>query len=162
MFVRWMRRRRYRRGRRTEGVAFDHFGRGRRQVCYNSEPTGEWRRHAMVLESVRTPAGPRQRYVCYLGAILEGAERDRPAARDFWRSAEWNLRRARIDGTDLAGLVASLRSAVPRPDEDSEPPWDGRWRWRSCRILGVRDGLAVVAYGDAPADDGDDDRSPPP
>ena len=93
-------------------------------------------RVAHVVESVRTPAGPRHRQVCYVasyrnlddgnpqpkdidGAIIMvgrevyGSERYR--AGRFWETATRNLDRAGIAGDDRARIEAALERVVPRP-----------------------------------------------
>jgi hypothetical protein len=130
MFIRWRRYRRTLRGRERGPIYYtcDRMGRKWRHWDYPSTPTDEWVRRAEVVASVRTAAGPRQRCVCYLGAIGEGDERHEGSARRFWRDAAGRLRQARIEGADLAGVVAKLEAAIPPPD-DFEPGWDEHWRW---------------------------------
>jgi hypothetical protein len=128
MFVRWQRRRRSRRGKDFT-VRRETWG-GKDIACrtYESVPLDEWTRCAGLLNSVRTPAGPRQEYVCYLGAVPEGGEGDILDRRRFWRAAERGLRNAGVSGADLAEVVAALEAVVPRPDGWA-PPWDEHWEW---------------------------------
>jgi hypothetical protein len=79
MFVRWMMRERYRRVERTKQVSCkpDHlFPNGRcLEVTSQIETTGRTR-YASLVESVRTPAGPRHKFITHLASIPEGRERD--------------------------------------------------------------------------------------
>jgi hypothetical protein len=94
---------------------------------------------AYVVESYRTPAGPRLRYVCYLGSIAHpkdggwrppydgfvsfeliepfiGGESCRHS--QFWATALDNLDRVGIVGEDREKIIASLERVVPRPSEE--------------------------------------------
>jgi hypothetical protein len=120
MFVRWQRR-------QSRKFRYKYEAGHRERV-----PIDEWSRLAYLVASVRTPAGPRQRNICYLASIREGREHDWEARHDFWRKAECNVRELRVEGADLAGVVAKLNTAVPMPD-DFEPGWDEHWRWPDPR-----------------------------
>jgi hypothetical protein len=78
-------------------------------------------RSAVLLHSERTPAGPRHRHVCYLGSIREGFEHDPVHGADFWGAVKRRLRKARIEGEDLARVVAKLEETVPRPCRHLSP-----------------------------------------
>jgi hypothetical protein len=110
----------------------------------------EWSRSAVLAECVRTGSGPRYEHIAYLGSIREGAEGDDDAAARFWGSAEYHLRAAKIEGNDLAKVVAVLEKVVPRPGGGTHP-WDEDWRWRSYQIH-RRGDFEVITYGD-PAED---------
>jgi hypothetical protein len=73
----------------------------------------EGARSAVLVESVRTADGPRQRYLCYLGSITAGRERSRANAVKFWESADRGL--AGIPEAERARVAAELAKAVPRP-----------------------------------------------
>jgi hypothetical protein len=132
MFVRWMRRRRYKRVRRTEQVSCDPcdwYPNGRRLEVTSEFETIGWTRYASLVESVRTQAGPRHKFITHLASIPEGRERDEdpddgPRRRFWWRAAR-RLRDARIGRADLAKVVAALEAVVPLPD-DWRPEWDRR------------------------------------
>jgi hypothetical protein len=117
MFIRWERRQRYVRGNRT-------------RHGYESVPIDKWTRCAVLLESVRTPAGPRQQYVCYLGSVKEGSEGGDLDRWRFWMAAVRNLRKVGVSGRDLVRVVAALDAVVPRPDGWGESDWDERGEWR--------------------------------
>jgi hypothetical protein len=91
------------------------------------------RRLAYVVESVRTPAGPRHRHVCYVASFIDlGDPKDyRDTAEgvtmethgtyaqrcvEFWATALPALDRAGITGADRAKLEADLKRVVDRPD----------------------------------------------
>jgi hypothetical protein len=98
-------------------------------IRWTSKPTGAYLATALLVESVRTPAGPRQRLICYLGTIEEGTT-SCSARHRFWLSADGNLAKAGVVGDDLARVVATLEAAVPRPDRarlDRE--------WALCREM---------------------------
>jgi hypothetical protein len=127
MFPRWQRRQRYKRGAFRWNVA-RHLGRRSEHGSFESVPVDKWVRLAYLVESVRTPAGPRQRNICYLGSVREGHEQSDYCRGSFWRVAAKNLRKAKVAGADLAGVVAKLEAVVPMPD-GFEPGWDEHWRW---------------------------------
>jgi hypothetical protein len=98
---------------------------------------------ASLVASVRTPDGPRHKYICYLGSITrpddnmwggrpgEGRQGEEVAdlierhswygeeerQRYFWKTALRNLKAAGIAGADLEKIVARLEQAVPRPPD---------------------------------------------
>jgi hypothetical protein len=91
----------------------------------------------VLVESVRTATGPRQKYIGYLGSIPSDAENDADAVVEFWVSAESNLRAAGVSGADLARVVAALERVVPRPadlptKEDRKDRKDQKDRWRDA------------------------------
>src|SRR5262245_58373050 len=133
MFVRWQRRRRYRRGKDFT-VHRETWG-GKELACrtYESVPLDEGVRYAALLQPVRTPARPGPEYFCSLGASREGEEGYPWARRRFWQAAERSLRNAGVSGADLAEVVAALEAVVPRPGS-WEPEWDEHWEWREHRV----------------------------
>jgi hypothetical protein len=80
-------------------------------------------KRAVLVESVRTERGPRSQHLCYLGSVCEWfdpQQGDRVRALDdpgqFWAVAERNLDKAGIAGAERERIIATLESAVPRPD----------------------------------------------
>jgi hypothetical protein len=67
---------------------------------------------AVLLKSVRTAAGPRQRHICYLGSIREGHEGQIGHRIGFWEAAHKGLDGAGIEGDERARIVAALESVV--------------------------------------------------
>jgi hypothetical protein len=70
-----------------------------------------YRLSAVLVRSVRTPAGPRQRHVAYLGSFDE----DEGDAAGFWASAGRALDRLGLAGQERARIEAALEAKVPRP-----------------------------------------------
>jgi hypothetical protein len=101
MFVRWKRR------QRTRTTSYGHWG------------TGEWVKSAVLVRSVRTDQGPRQRIVAYLGSIGEGKERYHWHQVGFWEAVDPRLDAAQLDAADRSRIELSLASVVSRPTEDS-------------------------------------------
>src|SRR4051812_36755578 len=100
MFVRWKRRPMTRTRLRYERIPDDERtpdGPPYRAVR-RSEPTGKWAKSAVLVESVRTAAGPRHRHICYLGSIWEGCE-----GRHWHRAHFWGTADANLDGAGIAG-----------------------------------------------------------
>jgi hypothetical protein len=71
----------------------------------------------VLVESVRTEAGPRHKHICYLGTVREGKEQYVGHQIGFWRSVDRNLDRAGISEADRARIFAKLEAVVPRPTE---------------------------------------------
>jgi hypothetical protein len=116
MFVRWKRRERT----RTRGGY--------------KRSTGEWVKSAVLIQSVRTEAGPRHKHICYLSSIWEGHEKQHWHRVGFWETAERNLDRAGISKKDRVRIVAALQSIVSKPDKKSlasEATW---WHSRKKRL----------------------------
>jgi hypothetical protein len=97
MFVRWKRR------ERTRMNGWERQG------------TGKWVKTAVLIESVRTEKGPRQKHVCYLGTIREGFESSHYHCKDFWAAATKGLDAAGIKGRVRRDLEATLKSVVTKP-----------------------------------------------
>ena len=98
MFVRWKRKRlstRKRWGREEHSLA------------------------AVLVESQRTDAGPRQRFVKHLGAIPESKLVHHYWLADFWRDVARALDSLGVDGAARASLEAQVSRRVPRPTEES-------------------------------------------
>jgi hypothetical protein len=95
MFVRWKRRPRTKR----------------------KQLTGEWVKWAVLVQSVNTESGPRQKYIGYLGSIFEGHEQELGHQIGFWEPTERHLDRLGLSREDRARIVASLQSVVPKPDK---------------------------------------------
>jgi hypothetical protein len=90
-------------------------------VWWWSEPTDDWLKAAFLVESVRKPEGPRQRYICKLGEFLEGHEGDPDEQNAFWWSAD-PLVKSRVSAADWEGIVRALESVIPRPTGPLRPP----------------------------------------
>jgi hypothetical protein len=92
---------------------------------------------AVVVASARTPKGPRQRHLCYLGSVREsdwGAVRGHYACR-FWADVLANLTAAGIAGADRERIEGGLEVAVPRPtDED----WVAELEWTRRHLAQAR------------------------
>jgi hypothetical protein len=89
-----------------------------------------WIKRAVLVESIRTSAGPRHKYICYLGSINEGDE-DSPAARlRFWYVAERNLDKAKIAGEKRRTIETALAAVVARPLDASLDEMKRRMRER--------------------------------
>jgi hypothetical protein len=105
MFVRW---------KRYKG-AYSWQSAERRYDYYRA-------RSAVVVQSVRTAAGPRLKHICYLGSISEGHEHDALQREWFWGGVERNLDKAGIAGATRERIVARLEAIVPRPEPEPERP----------------------------------------
>jgi hypothetical protein len=77
---------------------------------------------AVVVRSVRTAAGPRQRHVCFLGSVRRSGDYSHPHR--FWAEAMAKLDAAGIRDGDRERIEADLERVVPRPAEPDErsPP----------------------------------------
>jgi hypothetical protein len=76
-----------------------------------------WLKTASLLKSVRTPVGPRQKHIRYLGSIRENWI-DRPSKRmDFWMSVESKLKAARIVGKQRQTIETALNAVVAKPTQ---------------------------------------------
>jgi hypothetical protein len=76
---------------------------------------------AVVVASARTAAGPRQRYLCYVGSVRQsewGSLRGHYACL-FWAPALAALDRAGIRGADRERIEAELERAVARPADEA-------------------------------------------
>jgi hypothetical protein len=102
MFVRWKRR------QRTRTTMYGQWG------------TGEWVKSAVLVQSVRTEAGPRHKHVCYLGSIREAHQEAHYVRVGFWESVVKNLDRVEITGADRKRIEATLEAVVPKPSKASE------------------------------------------
>jgi hypothetical protein len=79
----------------------------------------------VLVESVRTPVGPRHKHICYLGSICELRETESVASppfdvwdrADFWGTAQRALDKIGIDWADRERIEASLQAVVPRPSK---------------------------------------------
>jgi hypothetical protein len=84
---------------------------------------GGWIKSAVLVESVRTDRGPRQRHVAYLGTIREGCEGMYRNRVDFWRKVDYQLDQVGpviLPRAERARIVAVLAAVVPRPDGVSQ------------------------------------------
>jgi hypothetical protein len=123
MFVRWKRRERTERGKLIEKKSVGKksaTNNHRYSRRYESLRTGDWVKSAVVVESVRTPAGPRLKHVCYLGSIREAKIDDYYHQRDFWTSVKRNLDAARIVGKERRTIETALSAVVAKPDKKAE------------------------------------------
>jgi hypothetical protein len=73
-------------------------------------------RYAVLVESVRTPAGPRQRYVRHVSSIREKHLDAEAHRRYFWECADANLVDAGLSDEERAAAIATMEAVVPRPD----------------------------------------------
>jgi hypothetical protein len=76
---------------------------------------GFWVRTALLIQSIRTPEGPRHQYLGSLGMIREGREQDWPEQWEFWEKTERGLDKAKVDGAERRKIEAKLAEVVPRP-----------------------------------------------
>jgi hypothetical protein len=74
-------------------------------------------RTAALVNSVRTPAGPRHKHVCYLGTIWTARGPSCLARARFREEAARRLDAAGIEGADRERVEAALEAAVPLPTE---------------------------------------------
>jgi hypothetical protein len=109
MFVRWKRWERRERGRKRL------IGEGRYGFVwsYGSKPTGVVIRTALLIESERTPDGPRHCYWATLGKFEEGTEHDPEVQRRFWEATERGLDRAKVEGAQRQKILETLAKVVP-------------------------------------------------
>jgi hypothetical protein len=118
MYVRWRRRQHSERGRYRLGPKRRAMSDGSLRypvVGFVSEPKDEWTLSAVLVESVRTPAGPRQKVICYLGSIVERREGHHGRRASFWATADPRLEEAGVAGEGRTRIVAALEARVPRP-----------------------------------------------
>ena len=73
---------------------------------------------AVLVESQRTDAGPRQRFVKHLGAIPESKLAHHYWLADFWRDVTRALDNLGVDGAARASLEAQVSRRVPRLTEE--------------------------------------------
>jgi hypothetical protein len=136
MFVRWKRRQRTRTG----------WVKRKGKYVKAREGTGEWVKSAVLVESVRTESGPRHKHVCYLGTIRERSADAYPARVHFWKSADRNLDRAGLAGSERERIVLVLESVVPKPDEASREAWRARSEQRLAEIELARIERRLVSF----------------
>jgi hypothetical protein len=116
MFVRWKKRaithRVYTYQKRPSPWGVD----GALTFASHHDETIGWIRTTYLIQAIRTPAGPRQEYLCKLGAIETDAQGSpTPEARaEFWEEADRQLE-GRGDTADRERIVAALAAVVPRP-----------------------------------------------
>jgi hypothetical protein len=115
-----------------------------------SEPTGQWIKTAHLIEAIRTPDGPRQRYVGRLGSFREGTEGDPEVQAEFWDKAKRELIWIRVKDRDAICLedcnriLASLQEVIPSPgpipvnEEDWEAEADDQQQRRRMMIVDMR------------------------
>ena len=73
---------------------------------------------AVLVESQRTEAGPRQRFIKHLGAIPESKLVHHYWLADFWRDVTRALDSISIDAEARAALEAQVARRVPRTSEE--------------------------------------------
>jgi hypothetical protein len=79
--------------------------------------------YANLVESVRGEHGPRQRHICYLGAVPTDQERityHRWGAHKFWHGVKRRLDGAGLDDDDRRRIESELEKVVPNPDAKSK------------------------------------------
>jgi hypothetical protein len=88
----------------------------------DDEPTGKyvehWVKSAVLLESFRTPSGPRHKHVCYLGSIQEDRIQSDWERKHFWEAVAQNLRKAVADVDEQVRIVEAMEAVVPLPDAE--------------------------------------------
>jgi hypothetical protein len=84
---------------------------------YESNGTGEFVKSAVLVKTVRTPAGPRHKHICYIGTIREAEINHYGHRVEFWISVEKNLDAAGIVGEERQTIEAALSAVVEKPDE---------------------------------------------
>jgi hypothetical protein len=112
----------------------NHFGRISRHRQFERVLVDQWVRSAVLVESVRTEAGPRHKHICYLGAIREGCEGYDGHRANFWLSAGRNLARAGVPDADRARIVAALEAVVLMPADRAYGASDGNGYRRRIRV----------------------------
>jgi hypothetical protein len=73
---------------------------------------------AALVKSVRTPMGPRHKYICFLGSATEDLKGYAWGKEWFWETALRKLDQAGITGADREKITAALEKVVPRPEPD--------------------------------------------
>jgi hypothetical protein len=74
-----------------------------------------WALDAVLVKSVRTPAGPRLKHIAYLGTIKWGRFH-RPFNRGpFWESVNKNLAKIEMTSKERRTIVRELVKTVPKP-----------------------------------------------
>jgi hypothetical protein len=101
-------------------------------VGFESEPVDEWTRSAVLVESVRTAAGPRQKVLGYLGSIEEQYLGQVGHRVGFWASAEARLDELGPTAEERARIVAALEAVVPRPTDEERAAQEERWAAREA------------------------------
>jgi hypothetical protein len=91
----------------------------RRELTEGSRGKGDRLKTAALVEFVRTDAGPRHTYICYLGSIRDAQQRTHDDRLQFWTSVENNLRNAGIKGKERRVIEKMLQIAVPKPTKAS-------------------------------------------
>ncbi len=91
----------------------------------------------MLVESVRTEKGPRQKHVCYLGTIREGHESSHYHCVDFWAAATKGLDAAGIKGKVRSELEATLKSVVTKPGRSTRAAASKRMAELTKKIKGA-------------------------
>jgi hypothetical protein len=91
----------------------------RRERTRQRKGTGEWVKQAVLVQSVRTQDGPRQKYVTYLGSVREGHEDLHWNRLAFWTAVGRNLDRVGVAGALRKRIVTELESVVKKPDAAS-------------------------------------------
>jgi hypothetical protein len=88
----------------------------------DDEPTGKyvehWVKSAVLLESARTPSGPRHKYVCYLGSIREDRIQSHWERKYFWEAVAQNLKKLDLSEAEDDQILAAMEVVVPLPDAE--------------------------------------------
>jgi hypothetical protein len=72
-------------------------------------------RAAVLIRSIRTSAGPRQKHVCYLGSIHEGDEAKLLSRIRFWESVDRKIGAVDISDKERHRILAALDAVVAKP-----------------------------------------------
>jgi hypothetical protein len=96
------------------------FVRWRRRQHRRGGPEGGWTLSAMLIKSVRTPAGPRQVSVAYLGSIEEWDTCCVFSSGRFWDVALAALDGAGVRGRERARIEAALKEVVYQRPSDRQ------------------------------------------
>lgn len=79
--------------------------------------TGEFYLSAVLLESHRVNGRPRQKFVTYLGTVLESYRDSYWHMFDFWKSADKKLDTLSLEPTKRSEIEARLLEVVHRPTQ---------------------------------------------
>jgi hypothetical protein len=108
MFVRWKRRR-------------------LKDKLWRTAPA-PWVRSAVLVESIRTADGSRQKHICYLGEICEDNTSLPWSRHSFWRSADKALDRVGVKGKQREAIDDALTQVVQRPTKSEKREMEAQWR----------------------------------
>jgi hypothetical protein len=111
---------------------------------WKSEPTGDWIKTAHLYEAIRTPAGPRQKYVCRLAWFREGRESEPEYQAWFWGQVQhtWEKElRGTVERKDCERIIAELAQVIPSPKRISLTNWERQAKTRDRKSQAMAERL---------------------